>query len=89
MICHICKDKVASIRLKEIVNDIVTELHLCQACYEARETQGTGAPDKGLVGGASIPAVGRKTGKESAKCPECGTTVEDFHDKGRLGCSRC
>jgi len=42
MICHICKDKVASIRLKEIIDNSVTELHLCQACYEAREQEGTG-----------------------------------------------
>ena len=91
MICHICKDKVASIRLKEIIDNIVTELHLCQACFETRETQGTGVPssdsDKSLA--SLVGAIGKEDVKKVEKCDACGATVEDLREKGRLGCSDC
>ncbi len=91
MICHICKDKVASIRLKEIIGGIVTELHLCQACFEARETQGTGVPDSdpNKILAALDGTAEKKADAERATCSACGTTVDDLRDKGRLGCSDC
>lgn len=91
MICHICKDKVASIRLKEIINDAVTDLHLCRACYEAREREGTGVTESSpadIV--ASLTGTAKKKAEsEQASCPACGTTGADFRENGRLGCSDC
>ncbi len=91
MICHICKDKVASIRLKEIINDAVTELHLCQACYEAREREGTGVSQPlsadALNSLAGVGIDGSESGPTS--CPACGTTDGDFRERGRFGCSDC
>jgi len=91
MICHICKDKVASIRLKEIINDEVTELHLCQGCYEEREREGTGVKEastsemiKSLTG-----EMRKKADAKPTACSTCGTTEADLRENGRLGCSDC
>ncbi|UCD58037.1 MAG: UvrB/UvrC motif-containing protein [Candidatus Hydrogenedentota bacterium] len=93
MICSICEDKVATICLKEIINNVVTELHLCQACFEAREQKGGGTPtlsvNKMLD---SLAGHGKKTTVHKAKpqkCPTCETTEEQFRAKGRLGCADC
>jgi protein arginine kinase activator len=88
MICHICKDKVATIRLKEIINDVVTELHLCEACFEARETRG-GAPAQPAA--ATVVDSLLRQGRAEvvpARCPECGMTEEQFRAKGSGDCYR-
>ena len=93
MICQVCKDKVASIRLKEIISGAVTELHLCRACYEAREEQGTGASvsaiDKALSSLAAQAEQKAGTETASVNCPACGTSDDMLREKGRLGCSEC
>lgn len=91
MICHICKDKVASIRLKEIINGEVTDLHLCQACYDAREQQGTGVtePSAADIVGSLMGGQEKKADSEPNACSACGTTKSDLREKGRLGCSEC
>ena len=93
MICNICKDRVATIHLKEIIDNVVTELNMCEACYEAREQQGASgavAPPDMMVE-SLIEQAGKKGGKEAKplKCPICGITSEQFRAKGRLGCSDC
>ncbi|RJP74531.1 MAG: hypothetical protein C4532_02345 [Candidatus Abyssobacteria bacterium SURF_17] len=92
MICHVCKDRVATIRLKEIVGDVVTELHLCQECFHAREREGiSGAASMNtMLGTLAEPEKKKAKGKaKSEKCPACGITEEQFRSKGRLGCSQC
>lgn len=90
MICHICKDKVATIRLKEIINNVVTELHLCQECFESREYQGGGPvhiSDADL--NALIEDDKKKAKSKTQRCPVCGLSEEQFRARGRLGCSEC
>jgi protein arginine kinase activator len=92
MICLICKDKVASIRLKEIINNEVTELDLCQACYDARENSGGGVIEpstSALLSGLSIAGVKAPEEEEATSCLACGTSKADLREKGRLGCSDC
>ncbi|GAB4342489.1 MAG: UvrB/UvrC motif-containing protein [Candidatus Abyssubacteria bacterium] len=91
MICHICKDRVATVRLKEIINNVVTEIHLCQECYKAREFS-AGAIASDGVGAMPEAKRGKKkaaTVQKTLKCPECGMTEDQFRAKGRLGCSTC
>jgi protein arginine kinase activator len=86
MICQVCKDKVATIRLKEIINDEVTELHLCKECFEARERQG------GSAHAGSPEGKGKKKLSLESKpiqCPTCGTTSDELRANGRLGCGDC
>jgi len=93
MICQICKDRVATIRLKEIINDVVTEIHMCKECFDIRE-QGGGAfasacPEK--ESDSSVQSARGKTGIKGSpvKCASCGTTDEELRANGRLGCGDC
>jgi protein arginine kinase activator len=91
MICHICKDKVASIRLKEIIGGEVTDLHLCQACYDSREQEGTGVTESSPadIVGSLVGSKKKKAAMEPDVCSACGTTKSDLREKGRLGCNEC
>jgi protein arginine kinase activator len=93
MICQICKDRVATIRLKEIINDVVTEIHMCKECFEIREQEGgafaTASPEK--ASDSSLQKARKQAGIKSKtlKCPACGTTDEELRANGRLGCGDC
>ncbi|MBI4831239.1 MAG: UvrB/UvrC motif-containing protein [Candidatus Lindowbacteria bacterium] len=90
-----CKDKVATIRLKEIINNAVTEVHLCQSCFEMHEQKGAfleSASAQEKETGEAQPEGGKQKAKSKTKpkkCPACGTTEEQFRSKGRIGCGDC
>jgi protein arginine kinase activator len=94
MLCNICGKNPATVHLTEIVDDQMSELHLCEACAREKSAameQHFGLGD--LLGGL---AEFEKPGKEkqvaeilSLKCPNCGMTYADFKKIGRLGCSSC
>ena len=91
MKCQLC-GKPATVHLTEIVNDQMTELHLCEACAKEKGIAGMGQPFglqdllAGLVDFGAPVANGKKT---VLKCENCNMTYEDFRKIGRLGCSKC
>ncbi|MCP4649149.1 MAG: hypothetical protein GY853_03590 [PVC group bacterium] len=94
MVCQICGNKTATVHLTEIINDQMTELHLCEHCAKDKGIAGLGQPFglqdllAGLVDfGAPVTSSGGK--KVVVKCPNCKMTYEDFRKSGRLGCSQC
>ena len=92
MVCQICGKKNASVHLTEIINDQMTELHLCEGCAKEKGIAGLGQPFglqdllAGLVDFGAPVANGKKT---ALKCPNCKMTYEDFRKLGRFGCSEC
>jgi len=92
MICDICNKNPATVHLTEIVDDQMTELHLCESCArqksESMESQ-FGLSDL-LAGMAefSKPATQDKE-DTTLKCKKCGLTYADFKKVGRLGCNEC
>lgn len=92
MICQMCKDKVATIHLKEIVDAVVTEIHLCKECFETREREGGQASAPSTNTSELFDHKTKKRAKTQAKtitCRTCGTTDEEFSANGRLGCEDC
>ena len=95
MICDACKQQQATVHLTEIINDQMTELHLCEACANQKVTQAEshfGLSD--LLGGLADFGKAEQgeagEGEVVAKaCPNCGMTYEDFRKVGRLGCAEC
>ncbi len=93
MLCQICNKKNATVHLTEIINDQMTEIHLCEACAKQKGVAGMGQPFglqdllAGLVDFGTPVAPGAK--KTDVKCPNCKMTYEDFRKLGRLGCSVC
>ena len=39
MLCELCKQSQATVHLTEIVNEQMTELHLCETCANQKGTQ--------------------------------------------------
>lgn len=92
MLCDICGKKQATVHLTEIVDEQMTELHLCDECAKEKSVQMEqqfGLAD--LLAGLSDMGKQAKeeVGTVTIKCPNCGLTYEDFRKVGRLGCSEC
>ena len=92
MLCDVCKKNQATVHLTEIIDEQMTELHLCEECAKAKSMemeQQFGLAD--LLAGLSDISKQASEDKEiiKVKCPNCGLTYEDFRKIGRLGCSEC
>ncbi|MFC1645599.1 UvrB/UvrC motif-containing protein [Candidatus Omnitrophota bacterium] len=91
MLCDICSKNQATVHLTEIVDEQMTELHLCEECAKQKSVQMEqqfGLSD--LLGG--LVDFGKSVeGKELSKikCPSCNLSYDDFKKIGRLGCSDC
>ncbi|MBI4355702.1 MAG: UvrB/UvrC motif-containing protein [Candidatus Omnitrophica bacterium] len=91
MTCDVCKQGQATVHLTEIVDDQMTELHLCEECASQK-----GAQMESHFGLADLLAGLADFGKQleteevaGQKCANCALTFEDFRKVGRLGCSEC
>jgi len=94
MTCDICGKKKATVHLTEIVDEQMSEMHLCEECARqksAQMEQQFGLAD--LLAGlsdTSKTATTKEGDKASIlKCSRCGLPYEDFRKFGRLGCGEC
>ena len=91
MLCELCKQAQATVHLTEIVNEQMTELHLCEACANQKGAQveshfGLAV----LLSGLADFSKTQEPEEVSTKvCPNCGMSYEDFRKVGRLGCADC
>lgn len=97
MKCQLCKANEATIHLKEIKENLVSEVHLCQSCFQQRTEEETAADTVAapLSLAASLEQASDFQAQHGAKpasdlsCPSCGLAFSDFLEQGRLGCSTC
>ncbi|MBC8473910.1 MAG: UvrB/UvrC motif-containing protein [Candidatus Omnitrophica bacterium] len=96
MLCDICSKTQATVHLTEIIDDKMTELHLCESCAQKKGAQmeshfGLADLLAGLadLGTQFTTSKTKKEAKAKAKCSGCGLTYEDFKKVGRLGCGEC
>ena len=91
MVCDVCKTNQATVHLTEIIDEEMTELHLCEECARKKSAsmeQHFGLSDL-LAGLADLGSqLGEATDVKIA-CSNCGLTYDDFKRIGRLGCSEC
>ena len=91
MVCELCKQSQATVHLTEIINDQMSELHLCEACANQKGAQVEshfGLADL-LSGLADFTKTQEQEEAGGKACPMCGMTYEDFRKVGRLGCPEC
>ena len=89
MQCDLCHKNPATVHLTEIINDKVTELHICQGCAQVKTQelkQQLSVPE--LLGGL-IDIEGIRPKATALRCSTCKMTYSDFKKTGRLGCAQC
>jgi protein arginine kinase activator len=90
MQCDQCGEREAVVHLTQIVDNAVTQLHLCEKCAAAKGIETTVAvPNHPLAGVLQAAHDHVSLASDAARCAFCGTSQKDFRDSGRLGCSHC
>ncbi|MBI4396197.1 MAG: UvrB/UvrC motif-containing protein [Elusimicrobia bacterium] len=100
MLCSNCKKNPACVHFKSVVNQQVTEWNLCFSCAQEKgipflqeqSTPLTPAPFQSLselIAQLADEVLSEGQPRERAQCPACGLTYDEFHVRGRFGCSRC
>lgn len=91
MLCDICGKNPATVHLTEIIDEQMTELHLCEQCAHQKSMQMEqqfGLSDL-LAGLTEFEKPSIKKEVIALKCPSCQLTYADFRKIGRLGCGEC
>lgn len=90
MLCSHCKERQATVFLREEINGIVKEICLCDRCAaELGAPKGMFVP-AGFVSSIFAPDAGsRRAPRQDKVCPVCGTRYSDFARTGLLGCENC
>lgn len=91
MICDNCKERDAVVHLTRIVDNAVTQLHLCEKCAAAKGVETTVAVAQHPLGDIlqAVQQQASTTSEDAAACSFCGATARDFRATGRLGCPHC
>jgi len=91
MLCDLCGKNQATVHLTEIIDDQMSELHLCEECAHKKSMQMEqqfGLSDL-LAGLAEFGKPEETVEAASIKCSNCGLSYQDFKRVGRLGCGEC
>ena len=91
MLCDLCNKNQATVHLTEIIDEQMSELHLCEECARKKSIQMEqqfGLADL-LAGLAEFGKPEENADLASLKCANCGLTYKDFKRIGRLGCGEC
>jgi protein arginine kinase activator len=91
MLCDLCGKNQATVHLTEIINDQMSELHLCEECARKKSVQMEqqfGLADL-LAGLAEFGKPEETAEIAGLKCSNCGLSYQDFKRIGRLGCGEC
>ncbi len=91
MKCQKCNQREANTHIQKIVNGKKTEYYLCDKCAnEFGELKLSFENDfDDFFGGFFSPPIGLSQKPTSAVCSTCRTTLSEFINSGRLGCSNC
>lgn len=96
MNCQACQAKQATVHVTELVPSAeapgklqVHEKHFCPACAQGMDLPTAGVPKKVMDIWKLLQQSSRRPrGDGALACPDCGMTLGEFRQKGRLGCPR-
>lgn len=89
MLCDLCNKNIATVHLTEVLNDKVTEMHICQSCAKSKTEELKEQLNISDLLGSLADSAGVTKEDSFIKCQFCGFTYADFKKKGRLGCGVC
>lgn len=82
MLCTKCGKRPAAVHMKQRLNGQEIEEYLCEECAESLWSFGTLDLNKLFSSHFAAP-------RPALTCPNCGMSLGDFNNSGRLGCSQC
>ena len=94
MLCDTCKERDAVINLTQVEHDSKVTLHLCAECAQQKGVE-TGATVLKSPIGDFMKVLSKggtsllPTPADGVRCADCGSTLKDFRESGRLGCAHC
>lgn len=89
MLCSRCQKNEATVFIKQLVNNKLTEAHVCLDCAQAGGLAlGPASPVFDLLAALGGPAEAKPKRKERA-CSACGLKLAEFQKTGYLGCPDC
>lgn len=101
MLCDRCQKRDAKILYTEIINGAKKEQHLCEECatdYTSFQMEKPLMNSELTLGDLLSTLLDNYTAADKKKsgdtapalaCSSCGTTYEEFIQKGRFGCAQC
>lgn len=90
MLCDNCQERDAVVHLTRIVDNAVTQLHLCEKCAAAKGVETTLSVPQHPLGDILQAVQQQAAEKEDVPvCSFCGSGLRDFRVTGRLGCPHC
>ena len=93
MLCENCKERDAEVTLTRIMDNAVTQRHLCDKCAKAEGVETTLAvpqhPLGDILQAVQAQASSASASEDETSCTFCGATARDFRATGRLGCPHC
>lgn len=99
MRCQSCKDNPATVHVTEVVygsegaqsgEQSLEERHLCEQCAQAANLPHTTVIKKSVTEVWKLLQASAQRGRKelAVACPDCGMTLAEFRQRGRLGCPR-
>ena len=90
MKCEVCGKKKATVHLTELIDEKVSELHICEDCAREKSVQmeqqfGLADLLAGLSDFGKPMEEKPEEPQQILKCPNCSTTYQEFKKHGRLG----
>lgn len=98
MLCQNCGNNEANFRYTQIINGVKKEIALCSNCAKEIGIDKIDIPDFPISFNSFLGDFFNDYAEHSllpsfqstaVKCKKCGTTYDDFIDKGLFGCSDC
>jgi protein arginine kinase activator len=87
-LCQRCQKNTATVHSTEIVDGVMTSVHLCDACAQSEGIAPSLTPQSLLSNLVGPTPEGADAGPAAdLKCPHCGLTYGEFRQRGRLGCA--
>jgi len=88
VLCARCQKAQATFVVKTIVDNQVTEAHLCLSCAHDEASSAVPPAVAGLLSLLGVAAPAREKAAP-ARCPSCGLRWTEFRKTGFLGCASC
>ncbi len=89
MKCQKCNKAEATAFIKQNINGVVSEMHLCSDCAAALGYQGFHNFVNPFEIFSSVFSPERKSVSAAKRCSECGISFAEIVKSGRAGCAHC